>query len=44
MFFLWGSLVSYAPVVNRRSHVFTTRVSNPPQAASLPHKCGRPTQ
>ena len=33
MFFLWGSLVSCAPVVNRRSR----RVNNPPQAASLPH-------
>jgi hypothetical protein len=31
---LWGSLLSCAPVVNRRPR----RVNNPPQATSLPHK------
>ena len=33
LFKLWGSLSSCAPVDNRRSR----RVTNPPQAASLPH-------
>src|ERR1035441_4950190 len=32
---MWGSLASCAPVAYRRSR----RVTNPPQAASLPHTC-----
>jgi hypothetical protein len=34
---LWGSLLSCAPVVYRRSRYWKVRVYNPQQAVSLPH-------